>query len=290
MNNEEKIEFNNQQNPKSRFDIVSIEDILSKQTTDHSPYQFHILKFYALLIITDGKGEHFIDFEAYNCTKGTVLFIGNGQIHRFMQDSRLKGNLLLFHNDFLSFLNLNEIIKILQLFNNSLFEPSIQLDMKEFLEISNRIEVIHKEYFKVNDSFSNNIIAGELFTLFSILIRKCSFNHEVTLNAKYLEKFIHFQKLLKDKIFETSKVEDYAKYLGMSTKTLNTVTKSIIGKQAKTFINEFYLLNIKRILTDQKLSIKECAFQSGFDDVPNYYKFFRQHLNLTPEQFRQKFC
>lgn len=290
MNNEEKIEFANTQNPKSRFDIVKIEDILLKQTLNHSPYQFHILKFYALLIITEGTGKHIIDFESYDCKKGTILFIGNGQIHKFMQDSGLKGYLLPFHDDFFSFLNINEITKILQLFNNSLFEPKIQLNQKGFSEISKRIETITKEYFNLNDNFSANIIGGELFTLFNIFIRKSSFNHKVSLDTKYLEKFIAFQNLLKDRIFETSKVEDYAKYLGMSSKTLNTITKSIINKQAKTFINEFYLLGIKRILTDQKLSIKECAFQSGFDDIPNYYKFFKHHLTLTPEQFRQKYC
>ena len=64
MNREETIEFNNKQNPKSRFDIVSIEDILKRQTENHSPFQFHIIKFYALLIVTEGNGKHFIDFES----------------------------------------------------------------------------------------------------------------------------------------------------------------------------------------------------------------------------------
>lgn len=289
MSNEEKIEFTNKQNPQSRFDIVRIEDILLNQSKDHSPYHFHILKFYALLIISEGAGKHFVDFESYDCKKGTVLFIGNGQIHRFMKDSSLKGDLLLFHDDFLSFLNITEITKILQLFNTSLFESKIQLEKNEFWEISNRIITINKEYFDTNDPFSKSIIGGELFAMFSFLIRKSSYNHKIALDSKYLEKFIDFQKLLKDKIFETSKVEDYAKYLGVSSKTLNTITKSIMGKQAKTLINEFYLLGIKRILTDQNLSIKECAFQSGFDDIPNYYKLFKHHLKLTPEQFRQKF-
>lgn len=290
MNREETIEFNNQLNPSSRFDVVKIADILSKQSLNHSPYQFHSIKFYTLFIVTDGTGKHYIDFETYDCTKGTVLFIGNGQIHRFEKNTNLKGYLLPFHDDFLSFLNINEITKILQLFNSSLFEPKVQLDEQEFLEITSRISTIRVEYFKQNDSFSSNIIGGELFTMLSTLYRKKSLSNKVTLNTKHLEKFIHFQNLLKDKIVETSKVEDYARDLGMSNKTLNTITKGITGKQAKTFINEFYLLTIKRILTDQKLSIKECAFQSGFDDIPNFYKFFKHHLNLTPEQFRQKFC
>ena len=290
MNKEEKIEFSNKQNPKSRFDFVKIEDVFFKEFKDHSPYQFHIIKFYTLLIITEGRGKHCIDFETYNCKKGTVLFIGNGQIHKFMKNSELKGYLLPFQDDFFNFLNINETTRILQLFNNSLFEPKLQLDKGEFLEVSNRITTIKKEYFNLNDSFSSNVIKGELFTMLSILQRKISLNHKITLHSKYFEKFIDFQNLLKERIFETSKVGDYAKYLGVSNKTLNTIIKSITGKQAKTYINEFYLLGIKRILTDRKLSIKECAFQSGFDDIPNYYKFFKHHLNLTPEQFRKKFC
>ena len=290
LKKEKEIEFTNEQNPNSSFDIVKIEDILKIQTEYHSSFEYHILKFYAILFITAGNGNHFIDFETYNCKKGTILLIGNGQTHKFSENTDLKGYILLYRSEFLAnLLTLNETTNVLQIFNTSLFEPKIYLENNQFIDVFSRIENVKKEYFHIKDNFTNKILGGEVYTLLSLLFRESRAVKNTLLDAKYLATFLSFQELIKNNILKTTKVIDYANILGISTKTLNTITKNIMGKQAKTYINEYYLLCIKRILIDKKLSIKECAYQSGFDDIPNFYKFIRKHLNQTPEQFRENF-
>lgn len=285
----DKIDFINNQNPKSRFDFINIEDIRLRQTRQHSSYHFHILKFYTLFFVIEGSGKHYIDFNTYNCTKGTVLFIGDGQVHRFSKSSNLKGYLLAFHDDFFSFLNINTTTQILQLFNNILVEPKLQLTPNNFQDCLNKITRIKEEYFNINDSFSNQIIGAELYSLFSSLLRLSISKHDINLKSKHLNKFIDFQNLLVKNIFNTSKVKFYSESLGMTGKTLNTIIKSISKKQAKEYINDYYLLRIKRVLMNKQLSIKECAFQVGFDDLSNFHNFFKHHLNTTPEQFRKKY-
>lgn len=290
MDKQKEIEFTNEQNPNSSFDFVKIEDVLKISSEHHSSFEYHILKFCAILFITEGNDKHFIDFKTYNCEKGTILLIGNGQTHKFNYNNNLKGYILLFRSEFLAnLLTLNETTNVLQIFNTSLFEPKIKLENDQFDDIFNRIENVKKEYFHIKDGFTNKILGGEVYTLLSLLFRVSRAVKNTSVDAKYLATFLSFQELLKDQIFKTTKVIDYAKSLGISTKTLNTITKNIMGKQAKAYINEYYLICIKRILIDKKLSIKECAFQSGFDDIPNFYKFIRKHLNQTPEQFRENF-
>lgn len=286
----EKIDFTNKQNPESRFDIVRIEDIPQMQTKIHSSFHYHLLQFYALLFIKNGEGLHYIDFEKHKCAKGTILLIGKGQMHKFQESSNLKGYILLFHNDFITnILNTKEAFRIIQLFNSAIFKSITQLDRNEMLIISDKINNIKREYFDTNDNFSKSIIAGEVYTILSFLLRLIARNNNFSYNIKYIEKFVSFQALLEENVFQTTKVYDYAKALGVSTKTLNTISKTIIGEQAKKHINDYHLMRIKKILFDKSLSIKECAFQSGFEDVPNFYKFFKKHLNLTPKQFRRQF-
>ena len=31
---------------------------------------------------------------------------------------------------------------------------------------------------------------------------------------------------------------------------------------------------------------KEIAYKSGFEEIPNFYKYFKRQTQLTPEQFR----
>ena len=85
---------------------------------------------------------------------------------------------------------------------------------------------------------------------------------------------------------QITKVQEYAFAMGLSSKTLNTVTKSIIHKTAKEFIDEIRTKKIKRILNNTKLSIKEIAYQSGFEETTNFYKHFKRQTQTTPEQFR----
>ena len=83
-----------------------------------------------------------------------------------------------------------------------------------------------------------------------------------------------------------NKVSDYSDELGYSTKTLNKLTKATVHKTAKEFLDEIHLKQIKRLLINSTASIKEIAYQSGFDEPTNFYKFFKRTTGLTPEQFR----
>ncbi|MEM9341068.1 MAG: helix-turn-helix transcriptional regulator, partial [Bacteroidota bacterium] len=252
-----------------RFRFLKIKDLPKMQWDAHSSYRYHVLKFYALILIENGEGVHYVDFEEYPCKSGTVLLIGKGQVHKFEQDSVLDGHILSFHDDFLTnILNTKETFRIIQVFNHSIFNSVVQLGEEEMLNISNKIDQIKREYLDTFDDFSSSIIASEVYTILSILIRKNARNNDVSLNIKHLDKFFALQDLMQENITQTTKVDDYAKSLGVSAKTLNTITKSIVSKQAKSYINEYHLLYIKRMLSDTSLSIKECAFQAGFDDIP----------------------
>ena len=101
-----------------------------------------------------------------------------------------------------------------------------------------------------------------------------------------MSNFIKFQKLAEENIKEKSRVADYVKEMGLSTKSLNKITKETIHKTAKEFLDEIHLKQIKRLLINSKDSVKEIAYQSGFEEPSNFYKFFKRHTQVTPEQFR----
>ena len=101
-----------------------------------------------------------------------------------------------------------------------------------------------------------------------------------------MKEFVAFQDLVENNSFQTTKVQYFADKMNISTKTLNTITKSIVHKTAKQFIDEICTKQIKRLLINTKLSIKEIAYQSGFEETTNFYKYFKRQTQTTPEQFR----
>ena len=281
------IEFQNQQNPKTQFDIIKLETLFDNKDLDHSPADLHIVKFFILLIAEQGHGKHTIDFTDYDCSKGTILTIRKDQIHRFHNTKTLEGKILLFTDDFLiKYLEKEEANKTLLLFNELLSDPKIQLNKLDFLNIQNILKRIQEEYFNINDNHSLSIIRSELHILITLLFRIKENNQQIKPNKKYLKEFLDLQHTVEKNAFNTNKVKDYSKLIGVSTKTLNTITKSIVHKSAKEFIDDICTKQIKRLLINTKLSVKEIAYKSGFEETTNFYKYFKRQTKTTPEQFR----
>ncbi len=283
------IKFDNQQNPNSGFDMIKIEDLFKKKELLNSFDQVQVLGFFMIIIIQESKGSHSIDFKEYPYHSGSILTVRKNQIHKFHLNKNVKGDLLLFTNDFLvSYLEKFEGLKTLQLFNEMLGHPKIQLNTNELTEVNSIIQRINTEYFEVKDSYSQSIIRSELHILITKLFRLKYKNQQNFFNKKYLTEFIEFQKLVEENITKFSKVNDYANLMSVSTKTLNNICQSVINLTAKAFIDDVYITHIKRLLLNSNDSIKEIAYSSGFEETPNFYKYFKRHTKTTPELFRKQ--
>lgn len=282
-----KVKFKNQFNPTSAFDLIKMEELMRRELIDHDPEILHRVDFFILILITDGQGYHTIDFTDYKYEKGTILSIRKDQIHKFFRSKSPKGYLLLFTDEFLvRYLEKSEVQKTLQLFNELLGAPKIQLSDSELKEIGNIVKRIEAEYHEVSDNYSPGVIRSELHILITKLYRIKSQKKQVIVEKKYLSEFIEFQALVEKNARKTTRVQEYAQMMAISTKTLNSISKSILNKTAKEFIDEICIKQIKRLLINTPLSIKEIAFESGFEETTNFYKYFKRHVGITPEQFR----
>ncbi|WP_178991453.1 AraC family ligand binding domain-containing protein [Winogradskyella schleiferi] len=73
MNNIPNISFQGDDNKKD-FELLDLTDFFKMVPTikDHNPMHPHRLSFFALLIVTEGKGVHQIDLKDYRLEAGTV--------------------------------------------------------------------------------------------------------------------------------------------------------------------------------------------------------------------------
>ncbi|MFK7933054.1 MAG: helix-turn-helix transcriptional regulator [Saprospiraceae bacterium] len=285
-----QVKFKNSKNPNSAFDLITIEEIMRRTDLNHDIEKLHRVEFFTLIFITAGAGFHTVDFTDYPIKKGTLLTIRKDQIQRFHRNDNLRGYLLLFLDEFLvSYLEKLEAQKSLQLFNELLGVPKIQLPQNDYFVIHEIVQRITEEYFTRMDDYSLGIIRSELHILITKLYRIKAKDSQVIFDKKYLAEFIIFQNLVENHVKSTNRVSDYAKMMTISTKTLNTISKSIVNKTAKEFIDEISIKQIKRLLINTSLSIKEIAYASGFEETTNFYKYFKRQLGMTPEQFRTTF-
>ncbi len=283
-----EISFQNNKIHNDYFDLVDLEDILIRKPKDHNQYEHHKISFYVIILITDEKGKHSINYKDYKYKKGSVFTIRKNNIHKFYK-SNAKGKLLVFTEDFVvHYSDKMGNLKLFQLFNEMLVSPKLELKNSNFIEIESLFHQINKEHSEVKDSHSVEIIRTLIQVLIHQLFRiKSKAKNNDFGNQKYHLKFLSLQELIEKDCFESKRVVYYANKMGVTSRTLNNITQSIIGKPTKAFIDEIVILQIKRLLINSQFSVTEIAYQAGFDDPTNFFKYFRKRTGLSPKQFRE---
>ena len=251
---------------------------------DHDPSRPHRVSFFALLIVTQGKGNHQVDLKNYEIETGSVLKISKGQIHSFQKDPKYQGYLLLFTEAFvLNYFSKSSINLISHLYNYHLHSP---LASNHSLNQDFLTQVTTELQNKENYAFKNIIAA--LLDLYLLRLERVSKQTEQHESKPHLHTFVQFKNLVEENYTRTRNVIDYADMLICSSKHLNQVVKTHTLDTAKTFIDHYVILEIKRTIMTTENSFKEIAYTTGFNEVTNFTKFFKKHTGLTPKEFRQK--
>ena len=274
-------------NKAKGIEFLNLTELFSRIQEDpnHDPKKPHRIKFNALLIVTEGKGSHQIDLKKYQIQKGDVLKIARGQVHAFQGDLNYKGVLVVFTEDYvLKYFSKSSLEIISHFYNYHISTPIV----KNCSFNEGFIQTISEEmHFESNETQQN--IMAKLVELYLLRLERLAQNaafHKI--DMKYYPLFAQFQILVTEKHSETRNVTDYAKLLNISTKHLNTVVKSITLNTAKSFIDQYIILETKRLIQSSDKSLKEISFQMGFDEVTNFSKYFKKQTATSPKEYRSQ--
>ncbi len=272
------------------FQISSNKDILLNESLNHNPFRPHRIRFFAILFILKGEGEHYIDFKTYQYKTGSIIFISKEQVHAFERNINREALFLLFTEGFLEKGSTgSNLMQELSLYSYHLFPPVIYLKGEQLQFLSDLAAFIYDEFHGENDFLTEEIVHSSLKIFLCRAERIRKENHKMMPRSKHHQEFLQFQKLLNTHVLENRKVKFYADLMLMSTKKLNRITQEILGHSAKKHINDFLIIEMKRRLMNTSYTIKEIAYQTGFEETTNFVKYFKKHTHLTPLEFRKQF-
>lgn len=284
MKNIPNISFQSAENSND-FEFLNLSNLFARIFTglDHNPTLPHRITFFALLIVTKGSGTHQIDLKEYDLKAGSVLKIAKGQVHAFQNNPQYEGFLIIFTEDFvLNYFSKSSINLISHLYNYHTTSPIANDEIGNKTFLNQLISELKTE----NTYAQKNIVASLLDIYLLRLERKTLYNKSQDHNSTHYETFIKFKNLVESNYTVTRNVKDYGDKLLISTKHLNQVVKDFTLNTAKTFIDDYVILEAKRAIVSTDKSLKEIAFDIGFDEVTNFTKFFKNKMNMTPKAFK----
>jgi len=270
-------------NEKIEFQVIDMKTLF-KIKTDHDLEYPHRLEFNLIMIVIDGTGIHNIDFKTYEYKKGSIFFIKRHQTHSFKINPNLNCYLLQFTDDFL-----NGLVKdsVYDIFDYMRYPVNMQLEDEPFKDILINVDILNNQLKANDDEFKESILQSLLQSLLLQLKRKRE-KQTLYLNLKDKKIYQNFLNILHSSHNYSMKVDDYAKRLKVSSRTLTNLLNKYTGKSTKIYLNEFLLLEIKRYLLDESLTIQEITDKLNFDEPTNLVKFFKRFENMSPREYEQK--
>ena len=273
-------DFNNKQTALG----VEIVDLSKIMTLKEKALKAHRLNFYQILIITKGRGIHEVDFQQIAYSENTVIPVAMGQVQRFSLNPNLAGYAILFTPDFL----IKENLDYSYLFDFTIFLHTIN----PISSIANQAvytlidEMISEQQKKLE--FNTTEYQRNLLKNFLIQIERNKRQRTYIVCNDSLELFLKFRKLLEENVNYKIRVVDLCEQLNISEKQLNGSIKLYQHTTAKRYIDDRILLEIKRLLVYSTLSIKEIAYEIGFEDPTNFTKYFKTRMKMLPTEYRQQ--
>ncbi|MCD8260316.1 MAG: helix-turn-helix domain-containing protein, partial [Bacteroides sp.] len=81
-------------------------------------------------------------------------------------------------------------------------------------------------------------------------------------------------------------VQFYAEKLGLTLQHFSSTIKKASGRTPHEAINQILIIDAKAQLKTTELPIKEIAMELGFSNHGFFNKFFKQHVEMTPQEYR----
>lgn len=245
----------------------------------------HTHSFYEILWIRAGGTRHKIDDHELDLSSDTIYFMSPGQVHQLAQHSDVKGESIMFTEEFFitNFTN-REALDKLSFLRNSYKNPHLQINQETKRALEPVLQLMYSEFARRDHS--RLALSSLLFVLLNWLERV----YETQKNAapvsgqpSFLDKF---SKLLERHYAEQQPLTFYASVLCITPQHLNIVMKKATGKTAGDAIRERVMLEAKRMLIHTDFPIGHISDRLGFNNSSYFSRQFKKNHHLTPERYR----
>lgn len=283
MTNQTVFTLVNEQNGNLAFKLFSF---------DNNSYFDHLQRnnYYSLIWVTEGTGKLKTDFSEYNFEPNSLFSFTPYQ--PFMFSSNLvKGMAIYFHSDFFCIhKHQMEVTCNGVLFNNIYQKPFIVVDETLQNTLNKVIEDIKSEM--QNPGLAQYELLISLMKIFLISASRSKAQQQPeTMASKEVDKEPVILQQLKEAIDNDFKSKhtpkEYAVLLNISPNALAKITKKHFNKTLTNLIAERIIIEAKRELYLTNKSVKEVAYELGYDDEYYFSRFFKKNVNISPQVYRE---
>lgn len=277
------------------FDVRTFEEIQQNANNTQDirwqtePFR---VEFYAVGLLMAGTAKTYLG-QGFSAN---LVFYSPYQLISWQQvEANWKGYYVMFDQDFLTkcgfgkstltafpFLRLDTVHPI------TLANDQVETLLPSFVQIRQEYNSTHPDRFTLIKLHLSLIL--QLIKRFTVSSTFADTEHHLQAEVSLVTQY----QLLVERTLSQSEVQReqftthyYAQHLHVHPNHLNAVVKRVTQKTAKQLIYKALIGIVKGLLIQTSLSIKEIAYQVGFDDPAHFNTLFKKQTLLTPLEYRQ---
>lgn len=265
------------------FELKAVEVATSCSTNTS-----HRSDHYTIFYMEEGTGDYWVDFNAFQINGAGIFFLSPGQVLTVEAESMKKGFEISFDREFYCVeTHGKEIACNGVLFNNMHRATFIPLDINELGIFQQLIQQMINELEKPGQAHRDMLDAYLRMFLIEALRRNDNKAKPSTDERDDPNRLVGEFIALVDKHFhKVHAVADYAEMLHVSPKSIAKRLNATGYKTPTEIIRDRIVLEAKRDLRFTQKSVKEIAFDLGFDDPAYFTRYFKKSANESPQAYR----
>ena len=263
----------NTQNEKLNLKLNSDENPYIAADIEQKKMQPRRLTSYFIVLIESGTISYKLDLQEITITEGQLLFAMPNQVFTPpTKADNLKYFKVLFDENTLALLPQQYPFLV-----NPLNSQIINFDDTSRHRVRSGFEVLNQILHIDRNPIDTEIVLAYL-NLLLVELNSAYFKNKETVNVlnANLSKFIEFKLVVEAHLTEQPSISAIAEKLALTTNSLYRIVKEYSGTSPKDFFTNRLMIEAQRKLNYSNLSVKELAYELGFNDPDYFSRLFKK--------------
>lgn len=249
---------------------------------DDIPFEYiHKDDYYIFIGVKNGSIDLLVDCESFQIVGTTVYCILPGQVH-IVEYNKVNGWILIVDKTLVK-------DKYKEVFEKIFFRNKETLDITIFEELNMCILILYNRLIRKDKFVLYDVIHSLLSACIGMIADIYQDNAFVLTNSRLSAITFQFKNLLSVNYKVLKSPFRYAYLLNITPIYLNEAVKKTLGVTVSDCIQNEILIQSKRLLLHTNLTIKEIAFELGYEDVAYFTRLFTKLAHISPSQFRKRY-
>ena len=242
-----------------------------------------------IVLCTEGHATYTVDTREQLMQPNDIIILSEGQLitdYKLSDDCNGVGVMMsydFFHD------TISGVQGLSQLFLFSKISPVFHLTDSQkdmLLEYSRQME---RKMYDTGHHFRkqlvSSIIRSIVYEVSNIIYQ--SQHSEVTHKTRAESIFTQFIRLVEKNFRAERRVSWYAQQLGITPKYLSETVKVVSRRRPNEWIDNYVTMEIRVMLRNSSMSIKEIAQELNFANQSFLGKYFKEHVGVSPKEYRK---